>query len=118
VNVLKIPYYLLFPLILLFCIIGSYSLNSRLGDVVIMVTFGVIGYGLRRFNYEIPPLILAFVLGPLFEMELRRSLSLSRGSFSIFFSRPLSLFFVLVSIAVLLTPVMRNMVRTRKKGRS
>ena len=114
VKVLKIPYSFLFPWILLFCIIGAYSLNNRPGDVVVMITCGVIGYLFRKFRYEIPPLILAFVLGPMLEMEMRRSLSLSRGSFSIFFTRPISVLFTLISLAVLLTPRIRKTVFNRK----
>ncbi|MFH1122493.1 MAG: tripartite tricarboxylate transporter permease [Pseudomonadota bacterium] len=114
VKVLKIPYSFLFPWILLFCIIGAYSLNNRAGDVVVMITCGVIGYLFRKFRYEIPPLILAFVLGPMLEMEMRRSLSLSRGSFSIFFTRPISVLFTLIALAVLLTPLIRKTVFNRK----
>lgn len=115
VKVLKIPYYLLFPLILIFCLIGSYTLNNSVGDVVIMITFGIIGHLLMKFNYEIPPLILAFVLGRMFEMELRRSLALSRGSFSIFFVRPISLIFILIGVAVLITPLITKGLKGRKK---
>lgn len=116
VRVLKIPYYLLFPLILIFCIIGSYTLNNSVGDVVIMITFGVLGHLLMKFNYEIPPLILAFVVGRMFEMELRRSLALSRGSFSIFFVRPISLVFILIAVAVIITPLITKGLKAIKRG--
>lgn len=105
VRILKVPYYLLFPLIILFCIIGSYSLNKDGADVVVMITFGVVGYLLRRYGYEAPPLILAFVLGRMFEMHLMRSLALSRGSFSIFFVRPISVFFLVAAFVVLVAPL-------------
>jgi putative tricarboxylic transport membrane protein len=104
VKVLKIPYYLLFPMIFIFCIIGSYTLHNDIGDVVILITFGIIGHLLMKYGFDIPPLILAFVLGRPFEMEFRRSLSLSRGSFSIFFTRPISLVFVIVGLAILMLP--------------
>lgn len=114
VKILKIPYYLLFPLILLFCIIGSYSLNNSAADVMIMITFGIIGYLLSNFQFEIPPLILGFILGPMFEMEFRRSLSLSRGSFLIFLNRPISVFFILVALVVLIIPVIKKALKGKK----
>jgi putative tricarboxylic transport membrane protein len=90
VKVLKVPYVILFPLILLFCLIGSYSLENNTVDVYIMILFGIVGYLMRKFKYEGAPLIMAFVLGPLMEQALRRSLIISDGSFSIFISRPIS----------------------------
>ncbi len=100
VQVLKIPYPLLFPLIILFCLIGAYSLNNSVFDVFVMVIFGVIGYFMRKLEYEGAPLIMAFVLGPLLEQNLRRSLIISGGSFSIFFTHPISA--VTLSIALIL----------------
>jgi len=90
VKVLKIPYRILFPLILLFCIIGSYSLNNSIFDVLVMFIFGVVGYLFRKFGYDPAPLILTFILGSIFEQNLRQSLLLSKGSFSIFFASPIS----------------------------
>ena len=63
VQVLKVPYYLLYPLILLFCLIGSYSIENNIGDVLIMLFFGIVGYLMRKFHYDAPPLVLALVLG-------------------------------------------------------
>ncbi len=100
VKVLKVPYGILMPLILLFCLIGSFSLNNNIYDVVIMVIFGIIGYILRKFEYEEAPLVLAFILGPIMETAFRRSLIMSNGKFSIFWTRPISA--VALSIAVLL----------------
>ncbi len=90
VKVLKIPYRILFPLILLFCIIGSYSLSNSVFDVLVMFIFGVVGYLFRKFGYDPAPLILTFILGPIFEQNLRQSLLLSKGNFSIFFGSPIS----------------------------
>ncbi len=100
VKVLKVPYRILMPLILLFCLIGSYSLSNNIYDVVIMVIFGIVGYILRKFEYEEAPLVLAFILGPIMETAFRRSLIMSNGSFSIFWTRPISA--VALAIAVLL----------------
>jgi putative tricarboxylic transport membrane protein len=89
VQVLKVPYRILFPLILLFCLIGSYSLKNSVFDVLVMIISGIIGYLFRKFGYEGAPLILAFVLGPMLELNLRQSLFLSKGSLLIFFTRPI-----------------------------
>ncbi|MFH1124714.1 MAG: tripartite tricarboxylate transporter permease [Pseudomonadota bacterium] len=111
VRVLRVPYYILYPLILLFCLIGSYSIGNNAADVILMLIFGVLGYLLRKFRYEAAPLILAAVLGPLLEEAFRQSLMLSRGDFSIFFSRPISLGFLVMAVALLVIP----MITQRKK---
>jgi len=90
VQVLKVPYKVLFPLILLFCLIGAYSINNSTFDVAVMLFFGVLGYLMRKYNFEGAPMVLAFVLGPMFENSLRQSLLLSDGSFLIFFTRPIA----------------------------
>jgi len=100
VQVLKIPYRILFPLILLFCLIGVYSANSSTFDLTLMIIFGGVGYLMRKFGYEGAPLILALVLGPMLEKALRQSLLLSRGSFMIFVNRPIAA--VTLSLAFLL----------------
>lgn len=90
VKLLKVPYGILMPLILLFCFIGCYSVNNNIFDVIIMNIFGIIGYYLRKFDYEEAPLVLAFILGPLLENSFRQSVILSGGKFSIFLTRPIS----------------------------
>ena len=90
IKVLKIPYRILFPLILLFCIIGTYSVNASVLDLELMLGFGVLGYVMRKFEYEPAPLCLAFILGPLLESAMRQSLIISQGSFTIFITRPIS----------------------------
>ena len=100
VQVLRVPARILYPLILLFCIVGCYSVNDSAFDLVIMMIFGLVGYLFRKFQYEAAPLLLAFVLGPMVEKSLRLSLTLSQGSLFIFFTRPISA--VLVSIAIIL----------------
>jgi putative tricarboxylic transport membrane protein len=90
VQVLKVPYRILFPLILLFCLIGTYSINNSTFDLSLMVLFGAVGYLLRKFRYEGAPLILGVVLGPMLEQALRQYLRMSQGSFMIFINRPIS----------------------------
>lgn len=105
VKILKIPYSLLFPLIILFCIIGSYSLGNNVADGIIMLAFGIAGYLMKKFDYEGAPFLMAMVLGPMMERALRQSLILSKGSFMIFFSRPISACFLLVAIALQVLPL-------------
>jgi putative tricarboxylic transport membrane protein len=115
VRVLKIPYPILFPLISLFCLVGAYSLRNSSADILIMLFFGICGYLMRKADYEGAPLVMAFVLGPLMELNLRRSLILSDGSFKIFFSRPISAGLMLVAAAILLLSIMPLIRLIRKR---
>ena len=114
VKVLKLPYPLLFPLILLVCLIGAYSLNGSLVEMVIMVLFGIIGYLLKKFGYEAAPLVLALVLGNMLEPALRRSLIMSNGSFKIFFTRPISLFLLVVTAIFVVSPLILKWMGKRR----
>ena len=105
VRVLKVPYYLLYPLILLFCLVGAYSIGNNAGDVISMLIFGIVGYLMRKFHYDGAPMVLALVLGPMLEEALRQSLILSQGNFSIFVSRPLSLCFLILAVLLLIIPI-------------
>lgn len=100
VQILKVPARYLYPLILMFCLIGAYSLNNNVFDVAVMIIFGVVGYLFRKFDYEGAPLVLAFVLGPMLDLNLRQALLVSDGRFVDFFKRPISS--VTLSLAVLL----------------
>jgi len=100
VQVLRVPPRYLYPLILMFCLVGAYSLNNNVFDVSVMILFGVLGYLFRKFDYEGAPLVLAFVLGPMLDMNLRQALLVSDGSFADFFLRPIS--GVTLGLAVLL----------------
>jgi len=116
VKILKIPYPILFPLILLFCLIGCYSLNNNVVEIMIMILFGVVGFLMKKFGYEGAPLILAFVLSPLMENALRQSLIMSRGSFSIFFTRPIALTFFLAALFLLISPLIPGFKKRPKGG--
>jgi putative tricarboxylic transport membrane protein len=105
VQVLKIPYKILFPLILLFCIIGVYSISNATFDIGVMLAFGVVGYLMRKFGFEGAPMVLAFVLGPMFENSLRQSLLLSDGSFSIFLTRPIAAAGIIVTFLLIIASV-------------
>jgi putative tricarboxylic transport membrane protein len=117
VQVLKIPEKILYPLILLFCLIGAYSMNNDIFDVLVMIIFGVVGYLFRKFEYEGAPLILAFVLGPMFDLNLRQALLVSDGSFVPFFTRPISAVTLIIAIILLIIsifPTLLRMVRNIK----
>jgi putative tricarboxylic transport membrane protein len=114
VQVLKVPYPLLFPLILMFCIVGVFSSNAAVFDVFVMMLFGAIGYLMRKFGYEPAPLVLAFVLGPLLESNLRRALILSHGDFTTFIERPISAACLGLAAAVLIVPLLPALARRRK----
>jgi putative tricarboxylic transport membrane protein len=105
VKVLKVPYYLLYPLILLFCLIGAYSLDNTVADIVIMLIFGILGFLMKKLRYDGAPMILALVLGQKLETSLRRSLIMSQGDFSIFVTRPISLGFLITSVLLLIVPI-------------
>ena len=105
VKVLRVPYYLLYPLILLFCLIGAYSLENSTADIMIMLIFGMLGFLMKKFRYEGAPMILALVLGQKVETSFRRSLIMSHGDFSIFISRPISLVFLITAILLLIIPI-------------
>ena len=115
VQVLKVPYRLLFPLILMFCIVGVFASNSAVFDVFVMVFFGVLGYLMRKFGYEPAPLVLAFVLGPMLENNLRKALILSQGNFMTFVERPISAVCLAFAAAALILPMIPALGRQREK---
>ncbi len=100
VRLLKVPYRWLFPAIVLFCAIGVYSTNNNSFDVWMVSLFGVVGYVFIKLDMEPAPLLMGFILGPMLEENLRRTLMLSHGDATVFFTRPLSA--VLLSISALL----------------
>ena len=104
VQLLRVPYRVLFPLILLFCVIGVYGVSGNIWDIVIMLIFGVVGLLMRKLEYPAAPLVLAFVLGRLSEESIRQSLLLSRGSLTILLSRPLAAAFLALTVLVIVLP--------------
>jgi putative tricarboxylic transport membrane protein len=118
VKILKIPYHLLFPLILIFCIIGSYVTNNNPYDVIIMTIFGLVGYLMKKVDYEAAPLVLALVLGPMMENALRRSLVISEGDFLVFLTRPISAFFLIAGLLILFSPLFLKKKRLREELRA
>jgi putative tricarboxylic transport membrane protein len=115
VKVLKVPYPLLFPFILLFCLVGVFSLNFSQVEVALMIAFGLFGYLGRKFQFELAPLVLALVIGPMMENYLRLSLIISRGNPGIFFWRPISASFMVIATILLVSPMIPWIGRRREK---
>ncbi|OLU30565.1 MULTISPECIES: tripartite tricarboxylate transporter permease [unclassified Pseudomonas] len=102
VRLLMVPYKLLFPAVLMFICIGTYSVNNSAFDVLLVVVFGAIGYGMRVLGFPAAPMLLGFVLGPMMEEHFRRAMLLSRGDFSTFIDRPISATVLAFTVFVLL----------------
>ncbi|MBI3002844.1 MAG: tripartite tricarboxylate transporter permease [candidate division NC10 bacterium] len=102
VNLLRIPYPLLYPAILAFCVLGVYAVNGSVVDVWIMMAMGALGYLLRKFDFETAPIVLGLVLAPMLEMSFRQSLAMSSGRYAIFVNRPIAAALLLLGLAVLL----------------
>ncbi len=113
VRLLKVPYRLLFPAILIFCCIGIYSINNSVSDVLGTAFFGFIGFTLIKFGFEPAPMLLGFVLGKLMEEKLRQALIISRGSFETFIDRPISLGLLVVAVILLVLALLPSI----QKGR-
>src|SRR6266849_6833402 len=116
VQLLRVPYGILFPLILLFCVIGVYSESGNVWDIVVMLGFGGLGYLMRKFEFEPAPMVLAFVLGRMTEESIRQSLLMSSGRFSILLTRPIATTFIAAALIVIVLPVIlppvKRMLRT------
>jgi putative tricarboxylic transport membrane protein len=111
VRMIAIPYHFLYPAILVFCAIGVFSLNNSTIDVYLMAAFGFLGYIFRKLDCEPAPMLLGFILGPMMEEYLRRTLLLSRGDPTVLLTQPISAAMLLVAAALLalvLAPVVRN----------
>jgi len=105
VQLLRIPYPYLMPAIVLFCVVGSYSVANSITDVYLMLGFGVVGYLMKKLKFDSPPLVLAFVLGPLIEYYFKSALMFSRGSFAVFFTRPISLVCLIITAVIFLCSI-------------
>ena len=117
VNVLRIPYAYLYPLVIMFCVIGVYAVNNSVVDVWIMLIMGVVGYLLRKFGFDPAPLVLGLVISPIFELSLRQSLVMSNGNWTIFFGRPIAAILLAIAAALLLLSAL-TVIRRRKDWRT
>jgi len=114
VNLLRVPFRILFPIILLICLVGTYSVNSSVIELVILLVFGVLGYIFRKLEYDVAPFILALIIGPTIEIAFRQSLMRSAGSFSIFFKSPISCTLIVLSCLLFFWNIYRA-VRPKKE---
>ena len=116
IKLLTVPYRILYPSILVFMAIGVYSLSNQPFDVVLMVIFGILGYIFVKLECEPAPLLLGFILGPLMEENLRRAMLLSRGDPLVFFTKPISAGFLIVSIILLIILLLPNIRKKREEA--
>jgi len=116
VNILRIPYSYLYPSILAFATIGVYAVNNSVVDVWIMGAAGLLGYVLRKLDFEIAPIILGLVLAPMLELNFRQSLAMSAGSYGIFFTRPITGVMLLAAIALLVLGLRSIFTRRARPG--
>lgn len=116
VSLLRIPFKWLYPAILVFVALGVYSVNNNSFDIYMVAIFGVLGYLFMLLRFEAAPLLLGYILGPMVEENLRRTLLLSRGDPSIFFERPISATLLAITFAMLGWTIFRFLQRTLRKG--
>jgi TctA family transporter len=116
VKLLKVPYRLLYPAILVFCCIGVYTVSNNVFDVYLTAGFGFLGYIFQKLGCEGAPLLLGFVLGPMMEENFRRSLLLSRGDFTVFFTRPLSLSLLIAAAALVVIVALPSIKAKREEA--
>lgn len=114
-KVTEIPKAILTPVILMLCVVGSYAINNNLFDVIIMLVAGVIGYYMQKYDFPASPIVLAIILGPMAESQFRRALTLSNGSYDIFYTRPITLVLLLLSVITLFTPIIKKLWLSKKE---
>jgi putative tricarboxylic transport membrane protein len=115
-SVLRLPYWVLYPAVVVVSVVGVYSVNGSMFDVWTLFAFGLLGYAMRKLDVPPAPLVLAFVLGPLFERALRQTMVLSEGGLGIFLERPLSLVFLALAAVLLASPLFAVGRRLRREG--
>ena len=115
VRALRVPYGILMPLIIMFCITGAYSLNNSVWDVGQMLVFGVLGYVMKKLDYSPAALTLALVLGPLAERALRQSLIISDAGMGIFFMRPIAAVLVTAALLAVVVPIVRALLAALRR---
>jgi putative tricarboxylic transport membrane protein len=118
VQLLRVPYGILAPMIILFTSIGVYSIANQAFDLFTMIGFGIFGYLLRKLRFEPGPLLLAFVLGPILENSLRQALLISGGSFATFVEKPISLALLVVFVGLVVVQAVARAVAAKRAGAS
>jgi len=115
VKILKIPYGLLFAVILGFMVLGAFSVNNSVFDIMIMLGFGLFAFFMKKMDFPMAPLILTLILGPQMERALRQSLEISQGSFSIFIETPLSAILFVLAVIILIAPAFKSLRKRKEK---
>src|SRR5699024_5329348 len=113
----SVPKMIVAAVIVVLCMIGAYALGNNMFDVWIMLIFGMIGFFMKKYEYPASPIILALILGPLMESNFRRALLMSEGDMSIFFSLPISAVLLILAIATLFTPLIKDYFARRQEAR-
>ncbi len=113
-NVTRVPLTVLMPCIVVTCFMGAYALGNSTFEIVVMIAFGMIGYLMKRFDFPIPPLTIALVLGSLCESNLRRSMLVSHNNWAVFVTRPVSVLILLLAVAFMLIPTINKFLQERK----
>jgi len=116
VKMISVPYHYLYPMILVFCCIGVFSLGNKLFDVYLLAGFGVLGYIFSKLKCEPAPLLLGFILGPMMEEYLRRALLLSRGDFSVLVTRPISATMLAIAVIALIVVFLPSIRKKREEA--
>jgi len=112
-SIMRVPHAVMMAVILAFCVLGAYTLENNVFDIWVLLAAGIVGYLMRRLDFPIAPLILTAVLGPLIEQSLRQSLEMSRGDFSILFTRPLALALIVSAALVMLGSTVQAVAKLR-----
>ncbi|MGE0804338.1 MAG: tripartite tricarboxylate transporter permease [Burkholderiaceae bacterium] len=116
IKLLTVPYRVLYPAILLFCCVGAYSVNNNVFDVYMTIPFAILGYAFRKLDCEPAPLLLGFVLGKLLEEYLRRAMTISRGDWSVFVTRPLSATLLAIALVLLIIVFLPAIAKKREEA--
>ena len=118
IKILAIPTKYMIPIITVVCLVGSYSTSNSMYGVIVTVFFGLVGYFFNKAKLPLSPMLLSFVLAPIFEENMRKAFIISSGSISIFFTKPISLAFLLITFALMLSPIVKKILAKSKAGKA
>jgi putative tricarboxylic transport membrane protein len=115
-KLLDVPRCVMMPLVMMFCFLGAYTLNNNLGDVIIALIFGIVGFFMQKLGFPGAPMILGIILGPMAEQNLNRALLISHNDWRVFFARPISCAFIIVTVLSIVYTVYSS-ARKKAKGK-
>ncbi|MBQ9321523.1 MAG: tripartite tricarboxylate transporter permease, partial [Eubacterium sp.] len=114
IRILQVPKNILLPIITVFCVVGAYANNNRVFDVLIMMLFGILGWIMKKAKLPVAPTILAFILRPTLETNLRRGLMKSQGSFMPFLTSPISCIFIILAVVMLVYNIRKEILNSKQ----